>query len=266
MFEFGFDQAAGLRATVPVLPARVLPVAATAQPAQGYELLCGLAGQLQSPDQPVVIVDTSARESDQRTGREARHLGLLQVLRDPSVSGLGRPNDHADWLVLPGALGLKALVSTAASVGPAVALSRLLVPFAPGALVLLYGPAASLSVLLAGVDVPVVVPLVNQAQASMDAYASVKRLHAAGLRPVLAACEEEGHGPGLRRLEEAVLDCARRHLFLELACWTPATWGHRALEAAVAAPVQPGLPSWTPAETPTASKTSRRVHAHFSWS
>ncbi|HMN92485.1 MAG TPA: hypothetical protein PKC60_04565 [Hydrogenophaga sp.] len=266
MFEFGFDQAAGLRASVPVLPARVLPVAATAQPAQGYELLCGLASRIASPDQPVVIVDASSRESEGRTGQEARHLGLLQVLRDPAVSGLGRCADPAEWLVLPGALGLRALANTAAAGGPQVALSRLLVPFASGALVLLYGPAPSLAALFGGLDVPVVVPLVAQPQASMDAYASVKRLHMAGLKPVLAAVDDPDASAGLRRLEETVADCARRHLLLDLECWPEATWGHRALESALAAPERFAQARTIDETSDVITRPSRRVHAHFSWS
>ncbi|TNF62233.1 MAG: hypothetical protein EP306_04025 [Burkholderiales bacterium] len=266
MFEFAFDQAAGLRASAPVLPARVLPVAATAQPAQGYELLCRLAGCLATPDQPVVIVDASARESQRRTVDEGRHLGLLQVLRDPSVSGLGRPADQAEWLVLPGALGLQALAGTAATVGPAVALSRLLVPFAAGALVLLYGPAQGLSGLFGGTAVPVMVPLVAQPQASMDAYASVKRLHGAGLRPVLAPLAEAGASPAFGRVQDTVVDCARRHLLLELECWPAATWGHRALEAAVAAPGRSAASSMMEHQILDITRSDRRVHAHFSWS
>lgn len=264
MFEFSFDQAAGLRSAIPVAPARVLPVAATAQPARGYELLCNLASRLTHEDLQVVIVDASAKESELRGGADGRHLGLLQVLRDPSMAGLGRPVDEADWLVLPGARGLQALVNTAAAAGPEVALSRLLVPFAAGTLVLLYGAAASLSALLKGSDAQALVPLLAQPQASIDAYGSVKLLHSSGLRPALVPLADaaDGAGADIHRLEETVLDCARRHLGLQLPSWPESTWAHRALEAALMAPqrqVQPYPPH-------SVDKPSRRVHAHFSWS
>lgn len=264
MFEFSFDQAAGLRSAIPVAPARVLPVATTAQPARGYELLCNLASLLTHEDQQIVIVDASAKESELRSGAEGRHLGLLQVLRDPSMAGLGRPVDEADWLVLPGARGLQALVNTAAAAGPEVALSRLLVPFAAGTLVLLYGAAPSLSALLKGSEGQVLVPLLAQPQASIDAYGSVKLLHAAGLRPALMplADEADGGAADIRRLEETVLDCARRHLGLQLPSWPESTWAHRAPEAALMAPRRQAQP-YTPHSV---DKPSRRVHAHFSWS
>lgn len=268
MFEFSFDQAAGLRSAIPVAPARLLPIAATAQPARGYELLCTLASRLAHEDQQVVIVDASAKESELRGGTDGRHLGLLQVLRDPSVAGLGRPVDQAEWLVLPGARGLQALVNTAAAAGPDVALSRLLVPFAAGTLVLLYGAAPSLSALLKGSEGQVLVPLLAQPQASIDAYGSVKLLHTAGLRPALAPLDDETEGAGadIRRLEETVMDCAQRHLGLQLACWPEHTWAHRALEAALMAPRRQPLPFALGPMPQPVDKPSRRVQAHFSWS
>jgi len=268
MFEFSFDQAAGLRSAVPVTPARLLPIAATSQPARGYELLCTLATRLAHEDQQVVIVDASAKESDQRGGTEGRHLGLLQVLRDPAVVGLGRPLDQAEWLVLPGARGLQALVNTAAAAGPGVALSRLLVPFAAGTLVLLYGGAPSLAALLRGTDGQVMVPLLAQPQASIDAYGSIKLLHAAGLRSALApiGAALDGEGADIGRLQETVLDCARRHLGLHLECWPEATWGHRALEAALVAPQRQTLVATQGLGQHADERPGRRVHAHFSWS
>ncbi len=268
MFEFSYDQAAGLRSAIPVMPTRVLPIAATAQPARGYELLCKLAGLLSHEDEQVVIVDASAKESERRGGAEGRHLGLLQVLRDPSVAGLGRPVDSADWLVLPGARGLQALVNTAVAAGPDVALSRLLVPFAPGTLVLLYGASPSLAALLKGTDAQVLVPLLAQPQASIDAYGSVKLLHLAGLRPSLAPLPEVDDEPGspIDRLQETVLDCAHRHIGLNLPCWPESSWAQRAREAAVPATSRQVMPFMQAPATESGEKTSRRVHAHFSWS
>ncbi|MEZ5644561.1 MAG: hypothetical protein R3E94_15600 [Burkholderiaceae bacterium] len=268
MFEIAFDQAAGLRTAIPVVPARVLPVAATAQPARGYELLCDLATRLSSHEQAVVIVDASAREAERRQGADGQHLGLLHVLDDGGISGLGQAPGLAEWLVLPGARGLQSLVTTTASAGPAVALSRLLVPFAAGALVLLYAPAPSLSGLLGGLGAQVLVPLVDQPQASIDAYTSVKWLQGAGLRPSLVPVADPlaPGQDGLRRLQDTVLDCARRHLSLELDCWPTEAWTHRAMEMALAAPHHPY--SWfTQGESSRATRTPhRRVHAHFSWS
>jgi hypothetical protein len=268
MFEFSYDQAAGLRSAIPVAPARMLPIAATAQPARGYELLCTLATRLAGEGQQVVIVDASAKESEQRSAAEGRHLGLLQVLRDPAVAGLGRPVDQSEWLVLPGARGLQALANTAAAAGPEVALSRLLVPFAAGTLVLLYGGAPALAALLKGTEGSVLVPLLAQPQASIDAYGSIKLLHAAGLRSALmpVADAADGEGTDIRRLQDTVLDCARRHLGLQLESWPETTWAHRALEGAMAAP-QRQLVSALPGQDPhTHERPSRRVHAHFSWS
>src|SRR5690606_26313332 len=164
-------------------------------------------------------------------GVEGSHLGLLHALNDTSIAGLGQPLDGAEWLVMPGAHGLLALQQTARAAGAGVALSRLLAPFGPSVIVLLYAPAGSLVSLLSGLDARVIVPVLSQPQASIEAYASLKMLHLAGLSPVLAPMEGESDTNGvktsLQPVLQAVVDCAQRHLNHEATLWPLNSWGRR---------------------------------------
>lgn len=271
MFDIGFDQAAGLRAQAAALAsATLMPVASPAQPARAYELLCTLAAHLTALDRAVVIVDGSATESDSAQRGDGGHLGLLRALQDPSIAGLARPVDSAEWLVMPGARGLQSLLQTAQAGGAEVALSRLLAPFASDALVLLFAPAHTLGQLLCGASARVLVPVLEQAQATIDAYGAVKSLHAAGLTPVLAPLAEQDPAPTLplQQLTDTVTDCAQRHLGLALDAWPVATWGHRVLDAALA-PALRGhrtSPGAQPANRRPGATATRTAGAHPLWS
>jgi hypothetical protein len=163
MFDIGFDQAAGLRGNaVPAIGPSLMPVASPAQPARAYEMLCTLAAHLTALGRAVVIVDGTATEATARRSNDGSHLGLQHALNDPSIAGLDRPVDHAEWLVMPGALGLQTLQQTSQAAGAAVAVARLLSPFAPGALVLLFAPAFVLGQLLGGLPAHALVPVLNQ--------------------------------------------------------------------------------------------------------
>jgi hypothetical protein len=237
MFEIGHDQAMGLRsASLASSAVRVMPVAAPAVPARGYELLCALAAHLTSLGHPVVIVDGTASETPGRRSNDGAHLGLLHALQDPSIAGLEHAGDRTEWLVLPGLLGLQALQQTARLAGPTVALSRLCAPFAPETFVLLFAPAQVLSPLLSGLNARTLVPVLHQPQATLDAYGAVKLLHGSGLRPVLAPMESDAGSPQLplEKSVAAVVDCARRHLDTELDAWPTETWGQRVQECALA--------------------------------
>jgi hypothetical protein len=232
MFEHGFDQAAGLRGESRSGGAALLPVASPAQPARGYEWLCMLAGCLTTQGRSVVIVDGTATESGGFQRESGSHLGLLRALQDPSIGHLEQPADNADWLVMPGARGLQALQETAHAAGAPVALSRLLAPFAPGVIVLLFAPAFALASVLPGLNARTLVPVLDQPQATIDAYGAVKLLHAAGLSPVLAPLAAGG-AQVLHPLVTSVTDCAARHLGLKLESWPAHTWGHRAQASAI---------------------------------
>lgn len=263
MFELGFDQAAGLRAQPrPVAGAGLMPVACPAQPARAYELLCTLAAHLTALERAVVIVDGSATESASRARDDGRHLGLLRALQDPSVASLARPVDGAEWLVMPGALGLQSLQDTARAGGAGVALSRLLAPFASQALVLLFAPAQVLGTVLAGSAARVLVPVLEQPQATFDAYGAVKLLHAARLSPVLAplTADDGAAALALQQTVDTVTDCARRHLGLALDTWAAPTWGQRVQEAALTC-----APRAEQAH-PAAAAATRTAGAHPIWS
>lgn len=229
MFEPGFDQAAGLRGEPLAGGALLMPVAAPAQPARAYEWLCALAASLTAQGRAVVIVDATAVESTRRD------LGLLRVLQDPSIAHLERPAGSADWLVMPGAAGLQALLDTSRVAGPAHAISRLLAPFAPGVVVLLFAPAMSLGELLFGMGAHALVPVLEQPQSSIDAYGAVKVLDAAGLTPVLAPLAERSPA-ALRTIVNTVVDTARRHLDLPLDGWPADSWALRVQESAIECP------------------------------
>lgn len=239
MFEFGWDQAAGLRSETPPNAPAMMPVASTAQPARAYELLCTLATHLGALGHQAVIIDGTASESTPRRGNDGGHLGLQHVLQDPSIAGLGRAPEGAEWLVMPGAHGLQTLQLTARAAGASVALARLLVPFSPGTLVLLYAPAMQLASLMAGSQARALVPVLPHAQASIDAYGSLKLLHGAGLSPVLAPLDhdlEPAQAP-LQQVVQAVTDCARRHLGYAVDTWPLENWAKRVQASAQVMPV-----------------------------
>lgn len=237
MFEFAVDPSSRYGSLASSAPAVVMPVACTSRPGQAYEVLCALATQLNAAGVEAVIVDGSAQEVGASRGQDGRHLGLAHALDDASISGLGAPGPGAEWLVMPGAVGLQSLLQTARAVGASPALSRLLAPFAAGTVVLLYAPANTLSALLAGLDVQAIVPVLDMPQATIDAYASVKALHGAGLTPVLApmaSMVETSQAP-LGQVVRSVRDCAERYLSYCVEQWPQASWGERVQKAAFAA-------------------------------
>ena len=255
MFEFEYHQAAGLRAAPSKnAPAVVMPVASTARPGQAYEVLCTMAAQLNAAGREAVIVDGSAIEAPERRSRDGSHLGLEHALQDPSIGGLGAPGASGEWLVMPAAIGLQTLLQTARAGGAVVALSRLLAPFAGGTVVLLYAPAATLGALFAGVQAQAVVPVLAMPQATIDAYGSLKTLHAAGLWPVLAPMDGEpvANQAPLAQVVRSVSDCAQRYLNFSVEEWPMATWGRRAQEAALAAPRSQGTAFMAPSTQPAA--------------
>jgi hypothetical protein len=236
MFDIGHDQAAGLRGEPPRAGAALMPVACPAQPARAYELLCTLAAHLTALGREAVIVDGSAPEaSTRRAGHDGSHLGLLHALQDASISGLGRAPEGAEWLVMPAAHGLQSLQQTARAAGAGVALARLLSPFSPDALVILFAPAQALGGLFAGLNARALVPVLPQAQASIDAYGALKLLHGAGLSPVLAPLSPgfEPESVPLQQVVDTVADCAQRHLGLQVPTWPVHTWGLRVQESAL---------------------------------
>ena len=153
---------------------------------------------------------------------------------------------------MPAQQGLQALLQTACAAGPAMVVSRLLAPFACGTVVLLYAPALQLSALLAGLQVPIIVPVSDMAQATLDAYGSVKVLHAGGLSPVLApmAMVVDGAQAPLGQVVSSVCDCAERYLNHRLPQWPMSEWGHRVRTAAFAAPWPPGVLAGMPLAQP----------------
>lgn len=238
MFEPGFDQAAGLRAEPAVQGPVLMPVASPAQPERGYEWLCTLAACLTAEGRSVAIVDGTAPEN--RSG----DLGLMRVLQDPSMANLERCADDeaADWLVLPGATGLQALQETALTAGGPSALSRLLAPFAAGVVVLLFAPAQALACVLQDLHARTLVPVIEQPQASIDAYGAVKLLAAAQAVPVLAPLAGSRDAvAGLQTVVHNVIDTAERHLQLALDCWTVPSWAQRVQASALARPLSAHL-------------------------
>ena len=246
-----------------------MPVASPAQPARAYELLCTLAAHLTALGREVVIIDATASETPVRRGNDGAHLGLLHAMHDPSICGLARSGGGVDWLVMPGALGMQALQQTALASGGAVALSRLLAPFGPRALVLLFAPPQGLASLLQGLPARALVPVLPQPQASIDAYGALKLLHAAGISPVLAPLDlsPTPETAPLRQVVDTVADCARRYLDLSVDAWPLNTWGLRVQESALTrcdprADAHRNL--WLPQFS--APQAGRAATAHTSWS
>lgn len=236
MFEIGVDQAAGLRTAAQRHGPSMMPVASPAQPARAYELLCHLAMQLKALGRLPVIIDGTASEAAGRRDNDGSHLGLQHALTDGSISGLGHPADGHEWLVMPGALGLRTLRQTALAAGGAVALSRLLSPFAPGSLLLVFAPAHDISPLTNGLSPRVLVPVLPWPQASIDAYGAVKLLHMAGAIPVLAPMDGDATDLPVGPVVQGVTDCAQRHLGLSLERWSAPVWATGVQECALGQP------------------------------
>lgn len=258
MFEIGHDQAAGLRAApLPPPAVRVVPVSSLSQPAQAYELLCTLAAHLTALQETVVIVDGSATESSGRSPQPGAHFGLLHALQDPAIAGLEHAPHGSEWLVMPGALGLQALAQTAQLAGPEVALSRLAAPFAPGVCVLVFAPAHLIAAVFGGLDARVLVPVLDQAQTTIDTYSALKSLHLGGVAPVLAPLPDrlaQGSVP-LQQAVDTVVGCAQRHLGLAPDVWPQASWGQRAQASAL-----------TPAASRAAPAHRAPAHSPVLWS
>lgn len=234
MFEVGHDQAAGLRAGPSGSGTALMPVACPAQPSRAYEWLCTLASHLTAMGREVVILDGSTQEASERRDRVGSHLGLIHTLQDPSIAGLGAAPEGHEWLVMPGAIGLQHLQQTADAAGPKVALSRLLSPFSSDALVLLFAGAPMLGGLLAGLKARVLVPVLPQTQATLDAYGALKLLHQTGVTPVLAPLDNHaGADRALQPVVDSVAECAERHLGLSVQVWPTHTWGVRVLDSAL---------------------------------
>ena len=250
MYEFDISQGWDRPAHVSGDAVVVMPVASTPRPGQAYEMLCALASQLTAQGRDVVIVDGTEQEASPTRSGDGSHLGLIHALQDPSISGLCASSPDEEWLVMPSAVGLKALLQTARAGGAALAVSRLLAPFAPGAVVLLYAPAATLSALLAGLQVHAMVPVLATPQCTIDSYGSVKLLHAAGLTPVLAAMPPaDASSQGAEELAlRCVSDCVERYLAYDIQQWPRENWGDCVREAAFAAPWPPGTQIDQPSE------------------
>lgn len=210
-----------------------MPVVCPSQPPLAYEMLCHLAMHLKALGREPVILDGASSEAAEH--RHA-HGGLQQVLDDPTVSGVGAASDGHEWLVMPAATGIRMLQQTALAAGGAVALSRLLTPFAPGALLLLFAPVHELAPLMGGLPARVLVPLPPMPQTAVDAYGAVKLLHLAGATPVLAPLATEATMPLLAQVLGSVTDCARRHLGLDIECWSEPMWATGVQEAALGRP------------------------------
>jgi hypothetical protein len=252
MFDIGFDQAAGLRSDALGHGPSLMPLASPAQPALAYELLCKLATRLTAQGDPVVIVDGTATEAASPQPNDGSPLGLMRVLQDPSISGLERPADGGEWLVMPGARGLQALKLTAQAGGADAALSRLFAPFASSVTLLLFAPAFDLAGILGGLSGRALVPVLGQPQATIDAYGAVKLLHGAGLTPVLAPLDDgDTHSRvPLDQVVRSVTECAQRHLGLPLDHWPEATWAQRVPVSTISRQHRPAgaiVPGRTPA-------------------
>ena len=84
-----------------------------------------------------------------------------------------------------------------------------------------------------------IIARLQQAQASIDAYGSLKLLHGAGLSPVLAPLDhdlEPAQAP-LQQVVQAVTDCARRHLGYAVDTWPLENWATRVQASAQVMPV-----------------------------
>lgn len=242
MFEFSSERSSAPIQSLMGETASVFPVVATSRPGQGYEVLCALASKLGASGREVVIIDGSAQEVSLKRSGDVHHFGLVHALEDTSIGGLGEPGPDSEWLVMPGAKGLQVLQRTARAAGAGFALSRLLAPFSPSALVLVYAPAHAICAILAGMASHAMVPVLDLPQATLDAYGSVKLLHAAGLTPVLApmAFEDASAKAPLSQVVRTVVECADRYLHYRIAQWPMSAWSEEVQAHAFSAPWPPG--------------------------
>lgn len=241
MFDIGFDQAAGLRSASLGHGPSLMPLASPAQPALAYEVLCKMASRLTDLGDPVVILDGTAFEPAAAQPHDGSPLGLQRVLQDPSISGLERPADDGEWLVMPAARGLQSLRLTAQTGGADAALSRLFAPFASGVTLLLFATPFDLAGILGGISGRALVPVLSQPQATIDAYGAVKVLHGAGLSPVLVPLDGTDLPSRLpvQQVVRTVTECAQRHLGLAVDHWPESTWAQRVPVSTLSRQVRP---------------------------
>lgn len=196
------DQGASLRG-LRRAGARLLPVLQNGEREAELVMLWHLCSALDELDYSVTALDGSAHETQQSSG-------LLECLRDGQWP---TPTTSTRWGVMPAALGLHALTEQAEA--PADAQDTLGHAFVDSDAVLAYASASSLIRLLAGSEARLLLMVQPEARSVLNAYQTVKYLHAAGLRACVATLVDErdvDNTARARQAHEGLRSCVRQHL------------------------------------------------------
>ncbi len=203
-------QASGLASLLRQHGARLAAMVSHGDDASELPLLWRLCLTWVELGYPVTVLDAGTRES-------AENPGLDQLLDFPGTA-LAQHQDATVWNVIPSAIGLQTLLDSPTKHQPLE--QRLGGLFADDGIVVVYGSAGMLTLLLAGQTLqPVLV--VSSARASLlTSYQALKRLlRAPGLTPLVVdqlSLNRPSNTAGRSSAAETLAECARNFLSLDL--------------------------------------------------
>jgi len=213
LLDTGLHQGASLHSVTPQADLRLLAVLNQPDATMGLETLWQICSGLQRLGYPVVVLDGTARETDDAPG-----LQQLLAATDWQGGSLSRGASHtASLAVVPAAHGMRQLASQAAWNDTAV-LQRLHPLFRAYALVVAYSPPQVMAPLLRGSAVLPLVMAEPGAHGVEQSYRQLKHMAVhAGLQCTVASVVQPGpyearRAHAARVALDALQNCASTHL------------------------------------------------------
>lgn len=211
MLDTELHQAMGLQGFAPQAELRLLAVASQANAGLGLETLWQVCAVLQRLGYPVVVLDATARETEDSPGL----LHLLQQSQWGAATGLNAGSAASSVAVIPSARGLQLLGQQALRSGTSP-LQALLPSFRAYGVLVLHAPAATLGPLLTHTATVPLVVMGAGASGVVGTYKSLKQIALHTALPCMVAALLQGQDPAERRRARAALaklqECAERHL------------------------------------------------------
>lgn len=214
MLDTLFHQGAGLHSITPQTPLRMVAVASQDHASDGLETLWHICAHLQSMGYPTIVLDGTARETDDSPG-------LIHLLSEHTLAPPMRPSGEThegrttSIAVMPAALGLSYLSREASSASPAP-LQAIYDHFRSYGVVVVHTPASTLGALLSHTDTQPLVMLRPSPEGVLNAYKSLKHIAlTSGLTCTVAAMVHGNTASRRKKAQDALLalsDCARHHL------------------------------------------------------
>jgi hypothetical protein len=210
MLDTGLHQAAGLNSFTPEAQLRVLAVASQERASSGLEMLWQICANLQRLGYPTVVLDGTARESDEAPG-------LHHLLQAPWSDGLGfgASASLTSLAVIPAARGLLQLQRQAYARGEPP-LPGLLPYFRAYGLVVLHAPGSLLGPLLTHTRTVPLAVMESGSAGVLACYKSLKQIVTHSGLPCTVASVLQTDTTAERKRTQGALrtlqDCAERHL------------------------------------------------------